>query len=491
MINKESEPTPKGFRMRVENPELFLNSIKSGASGEVGLTFMSFPIEKVDVDMYGGKDSFNFEVNIRPTSGEELGNGVLRNFLIFDGYKKSIIDNYPDTSERGGVLIVKGKRGTTLAINRETGLDKLVVTTGRHKISFVSDEVKQFGQAPASTPEGLSSAIEDLNEAVELLLAGAYREGKSVIPDEELILRPPKVKLNGHMEKNGESITPDNLLGKIEIEKPAVKFEDIGGQQEAKREVQGLAFALKNPELYKKWGTTPPKGIILYGPPGTGKTLMAEALASQADARFFHVQVSDIVSKWYGESEQIVKSIFELAGQNGEKTIIFFDEIDALAQRREGAHEATQRVMSTLLENMDGMASKNNIMVLASTNRLDSIDPALLRAGRFDRWVEVPLPDDEGKKQIFNIHMLKAEKNAGRALFNQVSLDAIIPNTENTSGADIAEIVRRVLEEKVRQEGMGQEPSLVSTEDVLRELKNYERTRKTKRSFSLVPPDQK
>jgi transitional endoplasmic reticulum ATPase len=218
---------------------------------------------------------------------------------------------------------------------------------------------------------------------------------------------------------------------------------------------------------------------------------MAEALASQADARFFHVQVSDIVSKWYGESEQIVKSIFELAGQNGEKTIIFFDEIDALAQRREGAHEATQRVMSTLLENMDGMASKNNIMVLASTNRLDSIDPALLRAGRFDRWVEVPLPDDEGKKQIFNIHMLKAEKNAGRALFNQVSLDAIIPNTENTSGADIAEIVRRVLEEKVRQEGMGQEPSLVSTEDVLRELKNYERTRKTKRSFSLVPPDQK
>jgi transitional endoplasmic reticulum ATPase len=280
--------------------------------------------------------------------------------------------------------------------------------------------------------------------------------------------------------------TPDQLLGKIEIEKPDVTFEDIGGQPQAKREIQGLAFALKNPELYKKWGTRPPKGIILYGPPGTGKTLMARALASQADARFFHVETSDIASKWYGESEQIVKSIFELASQNGEKTIIFFDEIDAIAPQREGSHEATHRVVSTLLENMDGMTSRDNVMVVASTNRLDGVEPALLRAGRFDRWVEVPLPDEEGRKQIFNIHMQKVEQVAGRSLFSGVNLDAIIPNTEKSSGADIAEVVRRALEEKVRQEGTGQQVGLVTTEDILRELKNYERIRETKRTMGFV-----
>ena len=149
---------------------------------------------------------------------------------------------------------------------------------------------------------------------------------------------------------------------------------------------------MKNPELYRKWGTKPPKGIILYGDPGTGKTLLAKALASQAEARFFHVEASDVASKWYGESEKMVKDIFRLASRNGDKTIIFFDEIDAIAPPREGAHEATQRVVSTLLENMDGIASHDNVMVVASTNRLESIDPALLRPGRFDRWVEVPLP---------------------------------------------------------------------------------------------------
>lgn len=276
----------------------------------------------------------------------------------------------------------------------------------------------------------------------------------------------------------------------MEIQRPDVKFENIGGQIEAKKEIQGLAFALKNPELYKKWGTNPPKGIILYGPPGTGKTLMAKALASQAKARFFHVEASDIASKWYGESEQIVKSIFDLAGQNGENTIIFFDEIDAIAPQREGAHEATQRVVGTLLENMDGMASRNNVMVVASTNRLNSIEPALLRAGRFDRWVEVPLPDEEGRKQIFNIHMSKAENIAGRSLFSGVNLDAIVPNTEKSSGADIAEIIRRALEEKVRQEGMGQDTGIVTTEDILRVLKNYERVGEMKRTMGFARPQQ-
>jgi transitional endoplasmic reticulum ATPase len=322
-----------------------------------------------------------------------------------------------------------------------------------------------------------------VEDAVKIVCASFEKS----VPDETLILHPPAQEINGKkFSESSSQMTPDALKGKIEIEKPNVKFDDIGGQSGAKKEIEGLAFALKNPDLYKKWGTKPPKGIILYGPPGTGKTLIAKALASQADARFFHVEASDIASKWYGESEQIVKSIFELANGTGENTIIFFDEVDAIAPERKGSHEATHRVVSTLLENMDGMASNNNVMVVASTNRLDSIDPALLRAGRFDRWVEVPLPDEEGRKQIFGIHMNKAGEVAGRNLFDNVNLDAIVPKAEKSSGADIAEIIRRTLEEKVRQEGMGMQPGEVTTEDILREMKNYERVKETKRTMGFL-----
>lgn len=215
---------------------------------------------------------------------------------------------------------------------------------------------------------------------------------------------------------------------------------------------------------------------------------MAKALASQAEARFLHVEASDIASKWYGESEKIVKSIFDLAASYGEPTIIFFDEVDAVAPQREGAHQATQRTVSTLLENMDGMTANPNVMVVASTNRLESVDSALIRAGRFDRWVEVPLPDEEGRKQILDIHMRKAEEVAGRSLFHQISSDTVVSAMERTSGADIAEIIRRVLEEKVRQEGMGQEATDVSTEDILREIKGYEKVRETKRRLGFHAP---
>lgn len=228
---------------------------------------------------------------------------------------------------------------------------------------------------------------------------------------------------------------------------------------------------------------------MLYGPPGTGKTLMAKALASQADARFFHVEASDIASKWYGESEQIVKSIFDLAASGDEPTIIFVDEMDAIAPQREGSQQATQRVVSTLLENMDGMAAHDNVMVVASTNRLESLDSALTRAGRFDRWVEVPLPDEEGRRQILGIHMGKAEEMAGRQLFSDVNLDVIASKIEGSNGADVAEIIRRTLEEKVRQEGTGQQPPSVTNEDFLKEIKRYERVRtRTRTPFGFQLP---
>lgn len=492
----EGEPKPKGFWVRVESPDLIFKALERGVSGELGKHLLESPVNMVTVELKAGKDSFNLlgEISLdfkarydRKIRGETIRLAAVKKFLKNNSNCKIV--------ERGGNFIVTAPRGTKFVIGEKTmGLDDIAISTGLIEPTF-GGEPLQLAPAPLSNRESYDVTMADFIDVFKTIVEETYRADGKTPPNEELVLRPPRADVNGLNGRDKELFggikTPDQLLGKLEIEKPEVTFEDIGGQVQAKREIQGIAFALKNPELYRKWGTKPPKGIILYGHPGTGKTLMAKALASQANARFFHVEASDIASKWYGESEQIVKKIFELASSTGENTIIFFDEIDAIAPQREGAHEVTHRVVSTLLENMDGMASHNNVMVVASTNRLESIEPALLRAGRFDRWVEVPLPDEEGRKQIFGIHMRKAQWVAGRDLFNDVNLDAIVSKMEKSTGADIAEIIRRVLEEKVRQEGTGSQPGEVTTEDILREIKNYERVKETKRTMGFITATEK
>ncbi|MFZ5932746.1 MAG: AAA family ATPase [Patescibacteria group bacterium] len=481
---KEAEPSPRGFHVRVEKPDLIYKAFQEGASGELGVLLLEDPIEKVSVEGFGQKDSFNIEAQIELSFSARYDRGVDEKDVI-----RRLAQGYTQRRERGGNFIIVAPGGTELIIGRGTvGLGRIRITTGR-----VEDVLEKIQAIPA--PQLDNKVFEKVMRDFIVVLGRAVEdiygiENKSS-PREELVLHPPKERVRYGPPRIedlfGKIETPKALLGKLEIERPDVTFEDIGGLPEAKREIQGLAFALKNPELYRKWGTKPPRGVVLFGPPGTGKTLLARALASQAEAQFFHVEASDIASKWYGESEQIVKTIFELAGKAGGKTIIFFDEIDAIAPHREGSHEATHRVISTLLENMDGLASKEDVMVVASTNRLESVEPALLRAGRFDRWVEAPLPDEQGRKQIFGIHMGKAQGVGGRELFRDINLDTLVAKTEKLSGADIAEIIRRALEEKVRQEGMGNHVDLVTTENILRELERYEKIRKTKRQIGFIP----
>jgi transitional endoplasmic reticulum ATPase len=192
--------------------------------------------------------------------------------------------------------------------------------------------------------------------------------------------------------------------------------------------------------------------VLLYGPPGTGKTLLARCLAQEAAARFLHVRATDVTSKWYGEAERRVQDVFDRARRQA-PAVIFFDEIDAIARMREDSHEATHRVVSTLLENMDGLEEAQGVMVIAATNRPEAVDPAIVRPGRFDRLVEVPLPDRAGRRAIFRVHLGKPERQAGRELFeslDETGWDRLLDETEGFSGADIAEVVRRALEDKVR-----------------------------------------
>ena len=270
------------------------------------------------------------------------------------------------------------------------------------------------------------------------------------------------------------------MKGKIEISmRPDVSFKDIGGLSHAKQEIAGLVYALKSPDLHKKWGTQPPNGVLLYGPPGTGKSLLAEALARESDAVFFHVRVTNVVTKWYAESWEVLQEVFKQVKESG-RCILFLDEIDDLVFDRAAPEElraASRRLVNSIGEQLDDIGRSGDILAVASTNRPDMVDPTLILPGRIDRLIEVPLPENEEKREILQIHTGRAEAIAGRKLFAELDYDAILARTVKMSGADIAEIVQGALEGKVQQEGGGAQPGPVTAEDMQHTIEDYRKTK--------------
>ncbi|NPE26900.1 CDC48 family AAA ATPase [Methanococcoides sp. SA1] len=213
---------------------------------------------------------------------------------------------------------------------------------------------------------------------------------------------------------------------------PEITYEDIGGLTEEVKKVREMVeLPLKRPEIFNQLGIEPPKGVLLYGPPGTGKTLLAKAVANESEAHFILLNGPEIMSKFYGESEKKIREIFNEAEKNA-PAIIFIDEIDSLAPKREDAGgEVERRVVSQLLTMMDGLTSRGKVVVIGATNRPNAIDPALRRPGRFDREVEISVPDKEGRKQILQIH------TRNMPLTKSVDLDEIARKTHGFVGADI------------------------------------------------------
>ncbi len=218
---------------------------------------------------------------------------------------------------------------------------------------------------------------------------------------------------------------------------PRVTYEDIGGLKHVIQRIRELVeLPLRHPELFRRLGIEPPKGILLYGPPGCGKTLLAKAVANEAEAYFIAINGPEIMSKFYGESEQRLREIFEQAKKNA-PAIIFIDEIDAIAPKRdEVMGEVERRVVAQLLALMDGLESRGDVIVIAATNRPNALDPALRRPGRFDREIEIPLPDKQGRLEILQIH------TRGMPLAKDVDLVKLAEITHGYTGADLAALVR-------------------------------------------------
>ena len=229
-----------------------------------------------------------------------------------------------------------------------------------------------------------------------------------------------------------------------------VTYEEIGGlSDEIQRIREMVELPMKHPELFKRLGIDPPRGLILHGPPGTGKTLLAKAVASESEANFIHINGPEIMSKFYGESEQKLRKIFEDAEENA-PSIIFIDEIDAIAPKREDVQgEVERRVVAQLLATMDGLKSRGQVVVIAATNRVNAVDPALRRPGRFDREIEIGVPDKTGRLEVLHIH------SRGMPLTEEgdlrVDLAALANRTHGFVGADLHALCREAAMKALRR----------------------------------------
>lgn len=260
----------------------------------------------------------------------------------------------------------------------------------------------------------------------------------------------PKNKLvpGAHVALNQRGSTIVEVLPEIEdpyvksmevIERPNVSFSDIGGLKEQIRELREVVeLPLKNPDLFKEVGIEPPKGVLLYGPPGCGKTLLAKAVAHESGATFISIVGSELVQKFIGEGARIVREVFRLARKKA-PAIVFIDEIDAIAAKRldigTSGEREVQRTLMQLLAEIDGFKPLDQVKIIAATNRVDILDPAILRPGRFDRLIEVPLPDLEGRYEIFKVHTRRMKLSEG------VDLYYLAKMTEGATGAEIKAIV--------------------------------------------------
>lgn len=240
-----------------------------------------------------------------------------------------------------------------------------------------------------------------------------------------------------------------SALRETVVEVPNVTWDDVGGLENVKRELQEtVQYPVEHPEKFEKFGMAPSKGVLFYGPPGCGKTLLAKAIANECQANFISIKGPELLTMWFGESEANVREIFDKARQSA-PCVLFFDELDSIAVQRGSsagdAGGAGDRVLNQLLTEMDGMGSKKTVFIIGATNRPDIIDPALMRPGRLDQLIYIPLPDDGSRKQIFKAALRKSP------VAPDVDLDLLTRVTQGFSGADITEICQRACKYAIRE----------------------------------------
>ena len=264
-----------------------------------------------------------------------------------------------------------------------------------------------------------------------------------------------------------------SAMGEYVAESPETTFADVGGLADTKAQLrEAVEWPLAYGPLFDAAATDPPSGVLLYGPPGTGKTLLAEAIAGESGVNFIRVAGPELLDRYVGETEKTIRELFDRARQTA-PTIVFLDEIDAVANRRGEGHEVTERVVSQLLTELDRAAEHPNLVVVAATNRYDSLDPALLRPGRLERHIEVPNPDRPARREILDVH------TTGTPLGEAVDLNDLAERTAGYSGAEVESLVREASMQAVREVATDIDPAQAAahTDEITVEATHFEAAR--------------
>ena len=404
-------------------------------------------------------------VVIAATNRPEALDEALRRPGRFD---REIVIGVPDEAGRREILAIH-TRGMPLADGVD--LDGLA----RRTYGFVGADLAALTREAAL--EAVRRIMPKINLAEESIPTEVL-DALSVIP--------------GDFENALKRVQP-SAMREVMVEVPNIGWDDIGGLDEARDKLrEGVELPLKHPEAFRRLGIRPAKGFLLYGPPGTGKTLLAKAAARESEANFIATKSSDLLSKWYGESEQQIARLFARARQVA-PTVIFIDELDSLVPARGGGlgePQVTERVVNTILSEMDGLEELNNVVLIGATNRPNLIDPALLRPGRFDELIYVGTPDTAGRRRILAIH------TKAMPLAKDVDLDDFARRTERFTGADLEDLVRRAGLTALRRGLESAEVTMADFETALSEtrasvteemLNDYEKIRETLKSDAVKP----
>lgn len=363
--------------------------------------------------------------------------------LLYMEGQKHIVSHEPDVNDDSDV----SDSGETLDDVKEkmSELERQLekAQEENRKLRSSLERLRQENEALKNPPNFVGTVSEIIEDQSKMILKkhGDNQEFITDIPNHVDLDPGDRVSLNDSMSVTEiiQSTETDARAQAMEVdEKPQVTYSDIGGLDEQLRELrEATENPILQPERFEEVGVQPPKGVLLYGPPGTGKTMMAKAVANKADAKFLKLAASELAQKFIGEGARLVRDLFEVAEENA-PAIIFIDEIDAIAAKRtdtksDGGAEV-QRTLMQLLSEMDGFENRGDVRIMAATNRFDMLDDAILRPGRFDRIIEVPVPTEEGREQIFHIH------SRDMNLSGDIEFADLSEETEGFTGADIQSV---------------------------------------------------
>jgi transitional endoplasmic reticulum ATPase len=362
-----------------------------------------------------------------PGYPEDRGTGVIR----IDGRLRQQADVGIDDRVTVEKADVKPAKRVTIALPQRLGIRGNIDSLIRRELGGQPVTKGQTVQLPLGF--GFMSSQ---SQAVPLKVAATQPSGTVVINDstEVEISEKPAEQIR---ESAGSAGTGEG---------PGVTYEDIGGlDRELEQVREMIELPMRHPELFKRLGIEPPKGVLLHGPPGTGKTLIAKAVANEIDASFHSISGPEIMSKYYGESEEQLRDIFDEATEHA-PAIIFMDELDSIAPKRsEAGGDVERRVVAQLLSLMDGLEERGQVVVIGATNRVDAIDPALRRGGRFDREIEIGVPDQYGRKEIMQVH------TRNMPLAEDVDLDQYAESTHGFVGADLESLAKEAAMHALRR----------------------------------------